>query len=137
MKKSDVLLKVSKESLSMLRTSPQNEREAVQQDRDTVICSWEKLYNSIINEYPAISKVEEEIKDKEVNGHKQINWHLLAYALRFYVVWKGDVSFMENVIDRYMHIDEYSYIEYMQRPIYLPWCLTKEFEPTKFKGKVY
>ena len=121
----------------MLRPSPQNIREAVQQDRDTVIRSWEQLYNSIINEYPAISKIEKQIKENKVNEHIQIGWHLLAYALRFNVVWEGEVSFMTQVIDRYMHIDERSYIEYMQRPIYLPWCLTKEFEPKNFKGKVY
>ena len=126
------LFKTSKMSLSMLRPAPQHEMEAVQQDRDSVIRSWEKLYNSILCEYPALSKIEKQLK-----GNKElIGWHLLAYAFRFNVVWEGELSFMEDVIDRYMHIDQRTYIEYAKRPIYLPWCTKKEFDPKKFKGKV-
>lgn len=136
MTKEQALLDKSQKGLSMLFNAPTNTMEAVQQDKDVVMRAWRQIHDAMIEYEPSLAEWEAQAKEQVYKYNNTWTWDKEMYLYATKVFWDENTQFMKGIIDRFMHIDKDSFIEYYGRPYYMPFSLEKEYDPRNFVGTI-
>lgn len=136
MTKEQVLLNKSQKGLSMLFNAPTNTMEAVQQDKDVVMRAWRQIHDAMIEYEPSLAEWEELAKEQVYKSNSTWTWDKEMYLYAIKVFWDENTQFMKGIIDRFMHIDKDTFIEYYGRPYEMPFSFEKEYDPRKFVGTI-
>lgn len=136
MTKEQVLLNKSQKGLSMLFNAPTNTMEAVQQDKDVVMRAWRQIHDAMIEYHPSFVVFENSGKKQVYESNNTWTWDKEMYLYATKVFWDENTQFMKGIIDRFMHIDKDTFIEYYGRPYEMPFSFEKEYDPRKFVGTI-
>lgn len=136
MTKEQVLLNKSQKALSMLFNAPTNTKEAVQQYKDVVMRAWRQIHNAMIEYEPSLTEWEALAKEQVYKFNNTWTWDKEMYLYATNVFWSENTQFMKGIIDRFMHIDKNTFIEYYGRPYEMPFSFEKEYDPSKFVGTI-
>lgn len=121
----------------MLFNAPTNTLEAVQQDKDVVMRAWQQIHDAMIEYSPSLAEWEEQGKEQVYKSkYHTWTWDKEMYMYATSVVWSENTQFMKGIIDRFMHIDKETFIEYYGRPYEMPFSFEKEYDPCKFVGTI-
>lgn len=136
MTKEQALLNKTQKALSMLFNAPTNTMEAVQQDKDVVMRAWRQIHDAMIEYEPSLAEWEALAKEQVYKFNNTWTWDKEMYLYATNAFWGESIQFMKGIIDRFMHIDKNTFIEYYGRPYEMPFSFEKEYDPRKFVGTI-